>query len=94
MRKPWNQANGPMGTLVDAHTSPGEKLPKQGPADTFTATQYYGYHSYRMDFREPNNRHDFQFDVLTTTIKRQVYQAVDIWFYRIEKHNKIINLQL
>jgi len=75
------------GNFTDTHSPPGG-LPKAGPADTYTATQYYGFHDFILD-PTPNNDTLAWQTTLTgpIVITRMVYwiSPTNTWEYRIEK---------
>ena len=77
------------GEFVDTHSPPGRFLPTAGPADSFTATQFYGFHDFRTDNRPGDNTHGWQVDLMQTAIVRYVENigtaAAPVWQYRITK---------
>ena len=89
--RPWKQNNfnptirwvaGTAGGADDTHSSPAADA---GPADSYTATQYYGYHCNKCRFAV--NAHGFHKDLMgPITISRYVELVNGIWQFRIVKN--------
>jgi len=101
-RRPWNAdnfdpsilpprapGNATLGTATDIHRPPGG-LPRPGLADSYTATQYYGFHDYRTDDRADDKSLGWQVNLTPAiTISRYVELVTvghrRVWQYRITK---------
>ena len=72
---------------VDNHSPPGG-LPTAGPADSYTATQHYGYRDFRSDPAAVDGTLGWQVQLLgPIPIVRRVYldAATGNWFFEATK---------
>ena len=82
---------GDNGTLpMDDHHYPLGGLPMPGPADSFTATQYYGFHDFRSDNSPVAYTANWQINLagpiyITRSVLKKVVNGKTFWFYQITK---------
>ena len=86
-RRPNSAGYPTAGTFTDTHYTFN---PKAGPADSFTATQYYGFHDYRTDNRPADQSLGWQVNLTPAiTISRFMENIGSdehpTWQYRITK---------
>jgi probable HAF family extracellular repeat protein len=78
------------GGFPDFHSPPGGILPTAGPADHFTAVQYYGIHDFRTDNTPPDASHGWQIDIQPPIYIDRYVENIGTddnpqWQYRIVK---------
>lgn len=83
------------GMLQDNHYPPGP-LPRAGPADSYTATQHYGFRCLRCGagMTGPAANQSLESLLGPISIFRQVYRGINGWMYRIEKGDLNYECQL
>jgi hypothetical protein len=87
---PRAPGDGTLGTFTDTH-SPSGGLPLAGPADSYTATQDYNFHDYRVDNRADDRTQAWAVTLVgPITITRRVYNSAlpffaPSWHYIVTK---------